>query len=66
MITSAPFRRFMVEKEMSFEQIRDVTGMNITVIKDFYNDKRVSLRTVGVLCDVFNLQPSDLIRYEEE
>lgn len=62
-ITYAPLRRLMAERGVSFYQLRDIGVLTSSrTATRLRNDSGyVSLQTIDLLCDYFNVDPSLLI-----
>ena len=67
MISAAPLLRLMAERELTTEQISQLTDIPVTRVKSFkYGFTMVNQKELDVLCRVLNCQPCDLVEYRKE
>jgi putative transcriptional regulator len=54
----------MGEHKYNMQDVIDRTGLDRTSVSNFYHDKlkRIDLRMLGKLCDLFDCEPSDLLK----
>jgi putative transcriptional regulator len=58
----------MGERKYNIQAVIDRTGLDRTSISNFYHDKlkRVDLNMLDKLCDLFDCEPSDLLRHVKD
>lgn len=66
MISTAPLRRLMIERDISLEFLAMTSGINIETLKKLEIGKSVTPSNLNVLCKVLDCNPEDLIEYESE
>ena len=65
MINTDPFKRLMVEKELSVEALSALTQIDELELKKFYRGAKISRDVVETLCRFLRCQPCDLIEYSK-
>ena len=67
MISAAPLLRLMAERELTAEQISQLTDIPVTRVKSFkYGYSMINRNELDVLCRVLGCQPCDLVEYKKE
>lgn len=66
MISAAPLRRMMVERDMTWELLSQATGLSYNTLRNINNGACINNKNLDILCKVLQCQPKDLIRYTEE
>lgn len=65
MISTAPFRKLLVEKDMSLKELSELSGLDYPLLAAVADDgKRLSSKNLNVLCRVLDCQPCDIMRFE--
>lgn len=65
-ITYDPLRQLMREKGISYRQLRAELGLHSRITTRMKNDSGyVSLHTIDLLCEYFDVSVQEIIRYEE-
>ena len=62
-------KRILFENdEMSISQLSEETGITYSMVYDFANMRRrsVSFETLEAICKVLNVQPGDILQWEDE
>jgi len=54
----------MGERKYNMQDVIDKTGLDRTTVSNFYHDKlkRIDLKMLDKLCDLFDCEASDLLR----
>lgn len=63
MISAAPLRELMFEKEITFEELSQLSGISKNALKNMCRGSDISPHNVDVLCQLFKCQPKDIITY---
>lgn len=55
----------MGEQRYNIQTVIDRTGLDRTTVSNLYHDKvkRIDFNTLDRLCDLFDCEPSDILRY---
>lgn len=64
MISSAPFRRLLVELNLSVPDVSKILTVDEKKVFDIYNEIRFSPEVIEEICKVLDVQPCDIVRYE--
>ena len=58
----------MGERKYNIQAVVDKTGLDRTSVSNFYHDKlkRIDLKMLDKLCDLFDCEPSDLLQRNKE
>ena len=63
-ITYAPLRKLMLERDISYRQLRAELDIHSTYTTRMKNDAGfVSLQTIDMLCEYFDVPVSEIIEY---
>lgn len=66
MISAAPLRRMMVERDITWELLSMATGISMEILMQINNGNSITPYNIDILCKTFNCNPEDIIRYEPE
>lgn len=67
MVSSAPIRRLMIEKDLSTKEISMLTGIPLIDIQGLLKSEPIiKLKTIDTLCRVLRIQPCDILCYEND
>ena len=61
-------KHILIDKNMSLNQLAEETGITYSMIYDFANMKRQSVKyeTVDAICKLLQVTPGDILTYEPE
>lgn len=65
MISSAPFRRLLSEKELTLRDVSAMTGYSIAELSNFLSKNSMSMALISELCLRLRCQPCDLIEFSK-
>lgn len=65
MISIAPLRRMLVERELSLKELSRLSGVKYYTLLCMQQGKAVTDGTIDALCRTLGCQPCDIIRYEK-
>ena len=63
MITSAPLRRLLVEKDITCEQLSQITGISTDDLYQIEKSNRLNKKNLETLCRTLRCQPCDIIEF---
>lgn len=63
MITAAPLRKLMAEKEITFNELSQLSGISCAMLKNMCNGFCIAPHNIDILCQLFKCQPKDIITY---
>ena len=57
----------MGERRYNIQNVIDKTGLERNTVSKLYHDKvkRIDFRTLDKLCELFDCEPSDILRHEK-
>lgn len=66
MISTAPLRRLLVERDISWDMLSMISNIPIETLMQMNRGKSVTPSNLNILCKVLDCSPEDLIEYESE
>lgn len=57
-------RRFERKGKITYREINEATGISISTLSDWVNERREQDTVLGWLCEYLDCQPGDLLVYE--
>lgn len=65
MISSAPFKRLLVEKEIDIATLSKVTKLPMCRFEELYRSGKASCKTIDAICRALRCQPCDIIEFSK-
>lgn len=63
MISTAPLRRLMCERDLTFQVLSMASGIDERTLSLMSDGKCITQKNINILCKVLNCQPENIIEY---
>lgn len=65
MISVAPLRRIMAERDMTIEFLSQASGINLNTMKKIMTGQSITNENISTLCELLKVQPHEIIEYQK-